>query len=120
MIINGGAILQLPRDSLKHLISRDTFVVEEMDVFRAIQRWMSYNRIERRDVHDLLSCVRLSEIPQEQLLSTVKSSGLYDSLSIGRAVESQRAVKLQTVTTRGKDAGMSGFQPEICVWVGSG
>ena len=106
MIINGSAILELPQDSLKHLISRDTFVVEELDVFRAIQRWMRHNRIERRDVHDLLWCVRLPEIPQKELLSTVQSSGLYDSLSIGHAVETQRAVELQNITTRGKAAGM--------------
>ena len=106
MIINSSAILELPQDSLKHLISRDTFVVEELDVFHAIQRWMRYNRIERRDVHDLLWCVRLPEIPQKELLSTVQSSGLYDSLSIGRAVETQRAVELQKITTRGKAAGM--------------
>ena len=106
MIINSSAILELPQDSLKHLISRDTFVVEELDVFHAIQRWMRYNRIERRDVHDLLWCVRLPEIPQKELLSTVQSSGLYDSLSIGHAVETQRAVELQKITTRGKAAGM--------------
>ena len=106
MIINSNAILELPQDSLKHLISRDTFVVEELDVFHAIQRWMKYNHIERRDVHDLLWCVRLPEIPQKELLSTVQSSGLYDSLSIGHAVETQRAVELQNITTRGKAAGM--------------
>ena len=106
MIINGDAILELPQDSLKHLISRDTFVVEELEVFRAIQRWMDHNHIERRDVHDLLWCVRLPEIPQNELLSTVQSSGLYDSISIGHAVHSQRAVELQNVTTRGKAAGM--------------
>ena len=105
MIINSNAILELPQDSLKHLISRDTFVVEELDVFRAIQRWMRYNHIERRDVHDLLWCVRLPEIPQEELLSTVQSSGLYDSLSIGHAVKTQQAVEQQSITTRGKAAG---------------
>ena len=103
-IINSNAILELPQDSLKHLISRDTFVVDELDVFCAIQRWMKYNHIERRDAHDLLWCVRLPEIPQRELLSTVQSSGLYDSLSIGHAVESQRTVELQT--TRGRAAGM--------------
>lgn len=84
--------------------------MEELDVFRAIQRWMGYNRIERRDVHNLLWCVGLPEIPQEELLSTVKSSGQYDSLSIGHAVETQRAVELRSITTRGKATGRKVFQ----------
>ena len=103
-ILKGDTILELPQESLKHLISRDTFVVEELEVFRAIQRWMKYNHIERRDIHDLLWCVRLSEIPPEELLSTVQSSGLYDSLSIGHAVETQQGVELRNVTTRGRAA----------------
>jgi hypothetical protein len=116
MIINSNAILELPQYSLKHLISRDTFVVEELDVFRAIQRWMWYNRVDRRDVHDLLWCVRLSGIPQKELLSTVKSSGLYDSLSISLAVETQRAVELQSITTRGKAAGRKNISVTF-LWV---
>ena len=105
-ILKGETILELPQDSLRHLISRDSFVVEELEVFQTIQRWMKYNRIERRDIHDLLWCVRLSEIPPEELLSTVQSSGLYDSYSIGYAVQSQQAEELRNVTTRGRAACM--------------
>ena len=103
MIIKSNAMLELPQDSLKHLISRDTFIVEELDVFCAVQCWIKYNHVERRDVHDLLCCVRLPEIPQKELFSTVLSSGLYDSLSIDHAME---AGELQNITTRGKAAGM--------------
>lgn len=105
-LLKGETILDLPKDNLKQLISRDTFVVEELEVFRTIQRWMKYNRVHRRDIHDLLWCVRLSEIPEEELLSTVQSSGLYDSSSIGHAVETQQVVQLRNVTTRGRAAGM--------------
>ena len=105
-VLKGDTVLELPQDSLKHLISRDTFVVEEVEVFRTIQRWMKFNRIERRDIHELLWCVRLSEIPPEELLSTVQSSGLYDSRSINYAVQSQQTVELGSVTTRGRAASM--------------
>ena len=105
-ILKGDTILELPQDSFRQLISRDSFVVEELEVFHAIQRWMKYNNIERRDIHDLLWCVRLSEIPKDELLSKVKPTGLYDSRSISKAVDVQTVVERKNVTTRGRVAGM--------------
>ena len=44
------------------LISRNTFLVEEIEVFHAVMRSREYNKVDKEEMVDLLQCVRLSEI----------------------------------------------------------
>ena len=43
------------------LISRNTFLVEEIEVFHAVMRSREYNKVDKEEMVDLLQCVRLSE-----------------------------------------------------------
>ena len=101
-ILHGKAILNLPKENFKMLISRDTFLVEEIEVFHAVLRWREYNEVDKEEMVDLLQCVRLSEIEYNDLVTYVESSGLYSKRSIYNAVQMQRGEALSKGSPRGK------------------
>ena len=91
MVLADDSILSLPQEDLQALISRDTFVVDEIHIFRAVQRWKEHNHLGKEDISDLLKCVRLSEIPKEELLGIVHPSGLFSTALIDSVIEVQES-----------------------------
>ena len=110
-ILAHNTILSVPQGNFAALISRDTFVAEEMTIFRAVQRWMEYNGKSKEDVPALLECIRLTEIPKHSLLDDVFPSGLYSMTSIFVAIETQQAKKLSDMAPRGRHRGWWNYVP---------
>lgn len=80
-------MLLVPKEHLKNLLQRDTFVASEIAIFEAVMRWKEYNGMETEDIDDVLKCVRLTEIPTELLAGIVEPSGLYSQDDIKEALK---------------------------------
>ena len=102
LILTSKTILTLPKEHLKYVISRDTFLVEEIRIFWAVQRWKDHNNVSAEEMKDVLQCVRLTEIPPEDLQHVVLPSGLYSEESVCSAAVTQLAQSHALVSTRGK------------------
>ena len=76
-VITSRAVQLLPKETLKALVARDTFMVDEIQIFEAVRKWIERHDVERESAGDLLECVRLSEIPRTQLKMVVLPTGLY-------------------------------------------
>ena len=101
-VIRSESLSHLPKENFKVLIGRDTFVVEEIEIFDAVRKWIEYNKLDKSDVIDLLECVRLTEIPYSELESRVLPSGLYQLEAVLEAMgESQTSIR-DCIATRGK------------------
>jgi len=101
-VITSPTLLLLPKKNLKGLISRDSFLVEEIRVFRAVRKWMDCNSVGRGEASELLECVRLTEISPEELEEEVRPSGLYDDDLVAKAIEVRKKAALQCMSPRGK------------------
>ena len=102
MVIKCPDVPFLPKENFKALISRDSFIVEEMQVFTAVQKWMECNRVSREEAADLLECVRLTEISQSELKARVMPSGLFDQAQVLEAMGVREAVDRECMSPRGK------------------
>ena len=100
-VIRSPAMSHLPKESFKALVARDTFVVEEVQVFNAVQKWIGHNDVDKRDAVDLLECVRLTEIPHAELKVSVLPSGLYDQRRVREAMGVRETMDTR-IATRGK------------------
>ena len=78
--MNSDTIAMLQKEHLQHLISRDILLVDEIDIFRAVQRWKDHNNASTEEMIDVLQSVHLNEIPPEDLQHVVLPSGLYSKL----------------------------------------
>lgn len=76
-IIESQSMMDLPKENLKWLLSRDFFIANELKIFEAVKKWKECNGFEVDEIADLLKCVRLSEISPNEIISTVCPSGLY-------------------------------------------
>ena len=101
-IIASPTLLLLPKKNLKGLISRDSFLVEEIRVFRAVQKWMDYNRVGKEEASELLECVRLTEILPQELEEEVRPSGLYEDGLVVKAIGVRKEAALYDMSPRGK------------------
>jgi hypothetical protein len=101
-VIASRALPHLPKESLKMLVARDTFVVEEIQIFDAVSRWIERNGADRSSASDLLGCVRLGEIHPEDLQARVQPSGLYERERVQEAMGAKKEVERDHFTTRGK------------------
>lgn len=102
LILTSESILTLPKEHLKYVISRDTFLIDEIQIFWAVQRWKDHNNVSTDEMKDVLQCVRLSEIPPEDLQHVVLPSGLYSKETIQLA---QRPAPI--IITRGRQGMLS-------------
>ena len=101
-VIRSQSLPHLPKENLKVLIARDTFVVEEIEIFDAVRKWIEYNRFDRSDAVDLLECVRLTEIPHSELQSRVLPSGLYQREAVQEAMGESQMLVGDCIATRGR------------------
>ena len=95
-VIASQTLQQLPKESLKKLIARDSFVVEEIQIFEAVQKWMEANGVGREAASELLECVRLTEIPQALLESKVLPSGLFTRSRVLEAMGERESIEIAT------------------------
>lgn len=103
VVIRSQDVQLLPKENFKALIARDTFVVEEVEIFSAVQQWIEGNKMNRDEVVDLLECVRLTEIPHSELESLVLPSGLYERCQVLEAMGVRgTAFDKDLIATRGK------------------
>ena len=101
-VIRTEAVSYLQKDMLKILIARDTFVVEELEIFNAVQRWVKHSTADKQETLDLLACVRLTEISYEELETKVLPSGLYETEQVLQAMTGRVAIEKDCISTRGK------------------
>ena len=93
-------ILTLPEQTLCQILSRDSFVVEEMSVYNAILRWMEHNSVSKAQT--LLDCVRLSEIPREELVDLAQPMGKFTQGQVLDALRIQIRSEHHLMKPRGR------------------
>ena len=104
-VIRSPAIPYLPKETLKMLVIRDTFVIEELHIFDAVEKWIKRNGVDRDRAMDLLECVRLSEISTTELQLRVLPSGLYEEEKVMEAMGRRKEMEIDCLATRGKTGG---------------
>ena len=82
-VLQHPSLLHLPKDTVVGIISRDTFVAPEIEIFKAVQKWKEHNKKGVEEIAKLLECIRLSEFSSaEQIFSEVEPTGLLDDRAI--------------------------------------
>uniref|UniRef100_A0A8D8W9Q6 BTB/POZ domain-containing protein 9 n=1 Tax=Cacopsylla melanoneura TaxID=428564 RepID=A0A8D8W9Q6_9HEMI len=107
-IINQTSFYNISQTGLIQLIQRDSFFAPEIDIFRAVMDWIKANTTELDasggdvsfrttsiNTDEILSYVRLPLISLEELLTTVRSSGIISADMILDAIEQQTNDKVQ-------------------------
>lgn len=87
VILKSQGMMVLPKEHLKSLLRRDSFMVSETAIFEAVMKWKDYNDFEVQEITDVLECIRLSEIPTRELESVVRPSGMYSKSVLEEAVK---------------------------------
>lgn len=69
----------LYKDSLIALLSRDSFYVEEIEIFKAVHGWIKYNTdLTPKDTKEVVNKIRLPLINTKDLLSVVRPTGILE------------------------------------------
>lgn len=97
-VLKSEALVSIPQEDLVQIISRDSFLAEEVNIFNAVCKWIAHNS---EDASGLLQCVRLCQIPATQLFETVRPSGLYSDKEILDAIFYQTNPELNLMHPRG-------------------
>ena len=90
-VLKSQTMMILPKEHLKSILSRDSFLVNEMEIFEAVLKWKDYNKFEVEEMEDVLKCIRLTEISPEELGTVVNSSGMYSESTIREAIEQSQS-----------------------------
>ncbi|XKL65076.1 hypothetical protein PGB90_005162 [Kerria lacca] len=107
-IIVHDSFLQLSLESVKSLISRDSFFAPEVDIFQAVCHWIQNNEVSQEEQLDVLSAVRLPLMTFKDLLTIVRPTGLLSPEAILDAIETQT---LQNCSNKINHRGL--LQPEL-------
>lgn len=107
-ILHSHGMMILPKAHLKSLLKRDSFFASEIEIFEAVKRWKDYNGLDAADMEDIMKCIRLSEIPAEELEGVVYPSGLVKESVIEQALQRNRGTSFLN-KSRGK-VGMNLFE----------
>jgi len=77
-VIQHESFSNLSRESVRDIISRDSFCAPEVEIFKAVHNWVRVNADEdiADECSEILSEVRLSLIPTQDLLKTVRPTNL--------------------------------------------
>ncbi|KAI5749382.1 hypothetical protein M8J76_006905 [Diaphorina citri] len=105
-IISENSFYNLSQNGLIQLIQRDSFYAPEIDIFRAVVDWIKANSPEVEEdgessfrapinMDEILTYVRLPLISLDELLTTVRSSGIISADKILDAIELQTNDKVQ-------------------------
>ncbi|EFO83881.1 hypothetical protein CRE_14867 [Caenorhabditis remanei] len=99
-LLDDPSFTKLTGDSLKELLSRDSFYARELKIFMAVRTWTEKNPTQKKASKELLELVRLPLISQNDLLSSVRPTGLVDAEALLDAIEKQTQ-KPQEIKYRG-------------------
>ena len=77
--VSSPSILELPMENLKLLLSRDSFIIDELAIFETVKKWKDHNSVDVDEMRAVLGCVCLSEIPYKDIVSSVSSSNLFSN-----------------------------------------
>ena len=105
LVLSSQSMMQIPKAHLKTLLTRDSFFASEIAIFEAVVKWRDYNGFETEDIEEVLGCIRLIEIPREELLSVVEPSGVYPEAVIKEALEKSVPGQKSIGQPRGKLLG---------------
>ena len=75
-VIMHASFLTLSSQGIKEIISRDSFCAPEVDIFKAVNKWVQSNPEESEMAEQILSFVRLSLMSTQDLLKVVRPTGL--------------------------------------------
>ncbi|CAG2113642.1 unnamed protein product, partial [Medioppia subpectinata] len=104
-VIRSDNFCALSAATLKEMISRDSFCAQEIDIFRAVSEWTQRNQAlcnsSPETVRDIMSCIRLSLISVNDLLSVVRTSGLVDPDAILDAIQAKNESRDTDLQYRG-------------------
>ena len=84
------------------LLSRDTFFADEIEIFKAVEKWCKVLPRDERDVVQVLASVRLPFITTTMLSTTVWSSGLISAETIIEAIAARRCGLLKKTPRKRK------------------
>ena len=119
-VLDSDDLLRLSALLLEHLISRDTFLVKELNIFRAVWKWIEHNNKSKEDVASLLGSVRLCEMSPQELFDEVEPSNLYKRDAIFEAMRIQQRPEWNCTQPRGRINGMKVSMQCVCVGGGEG
>uniref|UniRef100_A0AC34R9G0 BTB domain-containing protein n=2 Tax=Panagrolaimus sp. JU765 TaxID=591449 RepID=A0AC34R9G0_9BILA len=100
-VIKQPNFCQLSAVALEQIISRDSFCAPEIDIFKAVTRWMESNPEESTQFGHLIFYIRLSLIKLEDLLNIIRPSGLIPADVLLDAINDQTKKKSTDLVYRG-------------------
>lgn len=93
----------LYKDSLIILLSRDSFFVPEINIFRAVKEWIQANPdVKPEEVTEVVSQVRLPLISLDDLLSTVRPTQILDANYLLDAIHVKTKSSVNRLPHRGR------------------
>ena len=102
-ILEAESLLTLPSDILVHILDRDTLVVDEPLIRRAVMRWMKENEVVGSS--PLVQCIRLSEIPLQMLVDLADlepGGGMFTERDVLNALKIQMKPYWEKMRPRGR------------------
>lgn len=91
--------LILLQQSVKELISRDSFCAPEIEIFQSVQRWVQEN--SEIDPSEILESVRLALMTMQELLNNVRDTSLVSPDKILDAIKLQTECRNMELKYRG-------------------
>ncbi|KAL3875116.1 hypothetical protein ACJMK2_038050 [Sinanodonta woodiana] len=98
-ILSNEAFFGLSQNSVKDLISRDSFCAPEIDIFQAVREWAQHN--QGHDPTPILEAVRLPLMTMPELLNVVRDTGLVSPDAILDAIKTQTESRDMDLKYRG-------------------
>lgn len=98
-ILKSDKFLELPKECLKELISRDTFVAPEGDILQAVLKWKGHNK---EDMADVARHIRLSRFTAMEIFTIVEPTGLFTETELLDGARVVNTANLSKTHPRGR------------------
>jgi len=99
-VIHHESFYNLSANTLKEMISRDSFCAQEIDIFRAVCEWAQRNSPSDL-IKEIMASIRLSLISTNDLLTVVRNSGLVEADAILDAIQAKSQSRDSDLNYRG-------------------
>lgn len=100
-VIQHESFVSLSADGVRQIISRDSFCAPEVDIFRAIHKWVTANSIEEEEAARILNQVRLPLMSTQDLLKVVRPTSLVQPDVLLDAIQSRTESRDMELKYRG-------------------
>ena len=102
-ILKSPSFLDLSEDDLITLISRDTFVAPELDIFQAVLDWKKHNQRSVEEMAEVVKCIRFGRfLSAKVIFNKVEPTGLFSEASILKGLRVLFKPILEEMQPRGK------------------